>query len=187
MVKKPNAVKENGNMELLNKENGGPQALAIVDPEKGAIRFCEGVKCTPMAMTFDRKLSFDDAVLISESFLSVVQKGVQFWWGDFLNYAEGIFGEEYAQLVPEVEQGTLNNWKWVSSKIQPHRRRAELTWSHHEVVSGLDDEAEQDKWLDKAIADKMSKRELKRAIKGKMKKVTKEYTCPECGKVFTVN
>ena len=97
------------------------------------------------------------------------------------------YGEEYAQLIPDVETATLQQWKWVAQKVKPDTRRgAPLSWSHHLVVAGLDDDAEQRKYLDIAVNNELSVTALRKLVQGEKPKKPKQHVCPECGHEWEV-
>jgi hypothetical protein len=91
------------------------------------------------------------------------------WWlGDWANYGERNYLEEYSQALDAEEHRkelhTVQNYKWVADAIPPERRRAELHWTHHEIVAAMTPD-DQDIWLQRAIDEDMSTRDLKKAIK----------------------
>jgi hypothetical protein len=76
------------------------------------------------------------------------------WWvGDAILYGEDCFGEKFSQGVDvtRLSAGTLANIVTVCRRIPSERRRAELSFSHHVVVTHLSPE-EQIRWLARAIA-----------------------------------
>lgn len=95
-----------------------------------------------------------------------IEKGVQWWLGDWWRYGEREYGESAAQAAPlGVSAKTLQNAAWVAQAIEPSRRREDLSISHHAAVAGLEDPAEQDRWLDKAAGSDMSVGELRGRIR----------------------
>jgi len=134
----------------------------------------------------------------ADKIMSVVWKffTASAWYiGDFLLMAEQEFGEEYAQLIPEMvglSPSTLANYKWVCSRFPVAKRRKELTYSHHEAVAKLElDEA--CKWLEYVVKEseaeppnKISVAKLKKMLKGVTGKETPphEIECPSCGAMF---
>lgn len=61
--------------------------------------------------------------------LGVMDKAVQWWIGDALNYGESAYGETYSQAMEEtrIEYGTLANYKYVASRVEFSRRRENLS------------------------------------------------------------
>ncbi len=90
---------------------------------------------------------------------------VGFILGDWLNYGETTYGEKYAQALLESERdyGTLRNYAFVCARIERQRRRAELTFSHHQEVSGLEPHV-QDELLAKAVKEKWTTRDMRKAV-----------------------
>jgi len=136
---------------------------------------------------------WDQAVRITRN-LDVMGRNVQWWWGDWLNLCEEIFGEKYAQLIPDVgwDPKTLQNWKWVASRITPVRRLAALSWSHHEAVAGLEPD-QQDNLLAQAEVERWTVREIRGAARELIGKLPKpkepkaikiKVKCPECEAEF---
>ena len=57
--------------------------------------------------------------------------------------------------MTERAKGTLMNYASVARRVPRSKRRAELSWSHHETVASRDF-AEQDQWLDRAVTEGFS-------------------------------
>lgn len=90
--------------------------------------------------------------------------------GDLLRFGEEKYGERYADVIDATREymriaiGTLKNWQWIAGKIEPSRRRENLTLAHHEAVAKLPAD-EQDEFLRLADNEGMSVKELKEAIR----------------------
>jgi hypothetical protein len=90
--------------------------------------------------------------------------------GDLLAFGEDRFGERYADVIDSTREymrvaiGTLKNWQWISGKIEPSRRRENLSLSHHEAVAKLPAD-EQNEFLRAADNEGLSVKELKDLIK----------------------
>lgn len=104
--------------------------------------------------------------------LSRADKSLAWLVGDWLNYGTAIFGEvAYQHFDPADSTGwqpkTLEVYAWVCRQVAPERRRADLTFAHHQAVAALDPE-QQTRWLERAATDPdgaWSVRELKAALK----------------------
>lgn len=109
--------------------------------------------------------------------LQLVQEAVHWILGDWLQYGEERYGEKYAQALDATSfsYGTLRNDRWVASRIEPARRRDDLSWSHHQEVSSLEPE-QQDFYLEEAERQGWSKRELREAIR----KERSDGVCETC-------
>lgn len=99
--------------------------------------------------------------------LGVLGRNAGWWIGDWLCYGNHTYGERYARAarLTGYDVQTLMNMVYVASHFQPERRRENLSWSHHAEVAALDP-AEQDQWLDRAEADRLSVRCLRQEIRG---------------------
>ncbi len=102
--------------------------------------------------------------------LELAEQSLQFVIGDFLNYAEGVFGEQASQLISENgwTESTQKVYQWVASKVPPALRRSELTFGHHQIIAKLNTAEEQKLWLDRAVegsdGTRWSVGELKKAM-----------------------
>jgi len=126
------------------------------------------------------------------SALATMERTSALWVGDLLNLCQAFFGEQYAQLVPEGSEETWRKYQWVCSKVPPTWRREELTFTHYQIVAGLEDDNIKD-LLDKAVANKWTTRELREAVKvkllpagtipptGEEEKVKRRPKCSVCG------
>lgn len=98
--------------------------------------------------------------------LGAMARGVQWWVGDALVYAEQNYGDELTfQLAEELdlEPHTLTNWRWVASSVDRKRRREQLSWSHHAEVARLGPKA-QAEVLARAIAEAWTVRQLREHV-----------------------
>jgi hypothetical protein len=140
-------------------------------------------------------------------FLGTLGQAYCWWVGDLLVYGEEIFGEEFAQIeatLPHSEH-TLQNYRWVASRIPRTRRRTSLGFGVHEAVAALEPK-ERDHWLDLAeqhgwkrqdmrnarraakalpadttlpALQKMTSEELQRGVE-EFTKDGKQHLCPVC-------
>ena len=97
--------------------------------------------------------------------LREVKDNLLWWLGDWLAYGERHYGETYdaARAATRYKIGTLRNAKYVAQRIDPSRRRDNLSWSHHYEVAALEP-AEADRWLDRAVAEHWSQKRLRAEI-----------------------
>ncbi len=98
--------------------------------------------------------------------LRQVREWLQFAIGDWLNHGEAHYGETYVQAATDtgLPEETLMVLKYVSSRVAPERRIKDLTWSHHREVAKFPPE-EQVRWLEMALKEGWSVRDLKDALK----------------------
>jgi hypothetical protein len=110
-------------------------------------------------------LARDDWEQIGET-LRRIETGVSWWLADWWRFGEREYGESASQAAPTgLAAKTLANYAAVADRIEPSRRREDLTMGHHAAVAGLEDPDVQDEWLDKAAANDMSVAELRGRIK----------------------
>lgn len=89
------------------------------------------------------------------------------WWlGDLLRFAEARFGEKYAQAMDAtgLSYGRLSNVVSTCNRIDPERRREDLSFAHHEAVAPLEP-ADQTQWLEAAAVSSWSTEKLREALR----------------------
>jgi hypothetical protein len=91
-----------------------------------------------------------------------IGRGSQWWIGDWLLYGTSRFGERYveASKITGYDPKSLRNMRYVASQFAPSLRRDNLNWSHHALLAGLEP-ADQNYWLDRAGADRLSVEDLR--------------------------
>ncbi len=120
--------------------------------------------------------------------LRAMERGIQFWVGDWLAFGEAHYGEEaFAEL--ERSDKTLANWATVARNVHPSRRRESLGFSHHAEVASLPPD-EQDEVLTKAEEEDWTVRETREHVESRRsEKQEEEYgraqvvsttVCPTC-------
>jgi hypothetical protein len=120
--------------------------------------------------------------------LDTMGRNIAWWWGDWLAYCESQFGEDYAQLIPDVgwDKKTLLNWKWVCSQVRKNGRYENLSFSHHAEIAKFDPEI-QDMWLERAMEGGWTLKRLREEIRGPKKDADPKFihcVCPECQHEF---
>jgi hypothetical protein len=118
--------------------------------ERGQIELGQHFRLTPTELVITKKPTFDACQDFGEM-LRVVDRAVQFAVGDFINYIEAEFGEDASQIVDAADwsETTIRVYRWVAAKVEPQRRRVELTFAHHQLVAELEP-IEQVNWLTRA-------------------------------------
>ncbi len=109
---------------------------------------------------------FDEWVALMET-MNQINQSHSFWIGDLYNAGEHFYGDMRATSIMDNTDWnlkTLQNAAWVCGKIEPERRRDELSFSHHAEISALDP-ADQDKYLQLAIDNLLSVRKLRDLIR----------------------
>jgi hypothetical protein len=90
------------------------------------------------------------------------------WWvGDWIRYGNTRWGRKYTEVarITGLDSKTLRNIAYVASRFDLSRRRDNLTWTHHAEVAALAPE-QQDEWLDRAVALRLSPGDLRLELRG---------------------
>ena len=147
-----------------------------------------GVRATRMGLVIDESLTPEAAATIFACLEHIT--GCSNWlWGDALAYCERKWGNRFvaskykaASEATALAIPTLKLAKFTAERIPMARRRRALTFTHHaEIAYAFPDEAEQDQWLDRAIAEGMSAIALRKAIRIAKQEIFEEPN-PEAGK-----
>jgi len=135
---------------------------AITTPDSVVIK---GAVITPVGIDIPEDMEIHDWLALGEA-IKLVNRGLAWALGDWLNFGEFKYGEMYAQALEETDYdyGYLRNLKWVASRIPRENRRPDLRFAHHQVVAPLPPD-EQKYWLDLAAAERMTVKQLREAIK----------------------
>jgi hypothetical protein len=120
----------------------------------------------------------------------------QWWLGDWILYGNQRFGERYTRAVKLTgyDAQSLMNMVYVASRFAISRRRESLSWSHHAALAAMD-VAEQERWLDRASAERLSVADLRVALRSHRRGLDagasdaqlppttddKALVCPNCG------
>jgi hypothetical protein len=111
--------------------------------------------------------------------LGRMDRAIQWWIGDMVNWGEERFGERFAQGVEALGLAphTVVNYAWVARAVPVSRRRELLTFEHHAVVAPLAPE-EQVAWLTTAEQRHLSTRELRAHLRSGSPEFRRH--CPSC-------
>lgn len=98
--------------------------------------------------------------------ISLIHNSSTWWMGDWLIYGESKYPDRYRRALADsfLDYQTLRNYAWVARAFAANRRRSDLSFQHHAEVASLD-EAEQDRWLDRAAENSWSKSRLRRELR----------------------
>lgn len=123
--------------------------------------FCE---LSTTNLTFKRDVSKEEWMDVFKA-LKQVEGCVQFWIGDCLAYRQQKWGM-YDDIAEEtgMDKKTLWEYKNVSQSIKPSARAEQLSYTHHREVASLPPE-KQELFLNMAVEDKLSVRDLRNKIK----------------------
>ena len=105
--------------------------------------------------------------LRTHEFLS---ESINWWLGDLLVMGTKAYGEDrvvQAISATRKKPDTLDSYRNVAERIEPARRRSELSWSAHREVCMLEPD-EQDKKLSDAVEHHLSSRQLRKLVKGEL-------------------
>lgn len=128
----------------------------------------------------------------------------QWWLGDWIHYGNARFGERYSRAakLTGYDAQSLMNMVYVASRFEIYRRRENLSWSHHAALAALD-VLEQEHWLSRASADKLSVADLRVELRSarraqaelegaggeetpKQPATAHTLVCPNCGETLPV-
>jgi hypothetical protein len=132
------------------------------------VRLPEGVQVSKTALTFPTTFTIDEWIGFGET-LSALETAVQFWVGDWWHYGWYHYGdrkklvEKNARRLFGYSFETLMNYGWVAGNVPTSVRSEVLSWSHHVAVAPLPVE-EMKGFLDKAVENKWSVKQLQRHI-----------------------
>ncbi len=117
----------------------------------------------------------------------------QWWIGDWVRFGTARYGEKYqlAAKLTGYDEHSLRNIAYVASRYpQISRRRDDLSFSHHAELAAMEP-AEQDRWLERARAQRMSVSALRASLREHRQSATREaaprptaprhISCPHCG------
>lgn len=93
-------------------------------------------------------------------------RGVKWYIGDWLLFGEAAYGERHAQMMDATgyELATLTSLQWVAKRVAPKTRREDLSWSHHQEVGRFDSADVQALWLQRAVDNNWTQKQLRDAI-----------------------
>jgi len=123
--------------------------------------FCE---LSTTNLTFKRDVSKEEWMDVFKA-LKQVEGCVQFWIGDCLAYRQQKWGM-YDDIAEETgyDKQALRDIKYVAQNVESSRRNDNLSFTHHREVASLPPE-KQELFLNMAVEDKLSVRDLRNKIK----------------------
>lgn len=111
---------------------------------------------TPTSLELPAHLSHEEW---SKAGVALRRAGSSVMWlaGDWLIYAETAYPDRdiYAEAkeITGFAENTLWNAAWVCRRIDPSRRRREISFGHHQVVAAMKP-GEQSRWLKRAVKER---------------------------------
>jgi len=135
-------------------------------PERRADAFgVKGAVWTDSSLHLPAEISFSDYELIGWA-LGRIRDQSAWALGDWINTGQAIFGERYAAAIEATgrSKGGLMNIASVARRVPRSRRRADLSFGHHEAVARFDSQ-NQARWLEIAAHEGLSVEELRGRLK----------------------
>lgn len=140
--------------------------------KKQPSEFDFGAICSPQqnALTFTPTATYDQWAAVGKT-LRRIEGAVSWWLGDWWLHGERAYGDMASQEAKDAvldETGhaydTVRVYAYVAERFKPDNRFANLSYKHHQIAAGIDDESKRTEWLKTAAAEKLSTRELKASI-----------------------
>lgn len=124
-----------------------------------------GIEFRPTALVFTTDVSFHNFTRLG-GMLGAFSDASKWWIGDWLLFGDASYGEKMAQAEEETGRAyhTLQNYRYVSSKVAVPRRRDSVSHSAHAIVAPLPPE-EQDEWLERCETNQWTVQELRTQIR----------------------
>ena len=147
-----------------------------------------GVRATRLGLEIDENLTPEAAATVFACIEHIT--GCSNWlWGDALAFAARTWGNQFVESkYKQASEATglavqsLKMAKFVAERIPMARRRRDLTFTHHaEVAFNYGDEADQEEWFNRAMTEKWTAIQLRRAIRLSKQEIFEEPN-PDAGK-----
>jgi hypothetical protein len=123
-----------------------------------------GCAFTETSLEIEPGMGFEEWVQLGNKLRSA-EKGVQFWIGDWIRYGEHEYGGKYTQAIKasKRELKTLQNYVYVTGRIDSSRRREVVNFSAHAEVASLPPN-EQERILAKAANETFTVRDVRKEV-----------------------
>ena len=120
---------------------------------------------TPTGLEILGELSFEEWTFLGEK-LGDVERCLGFIIGDWINYAEGKWGDKYNDAIAAtgLEYALLRKYAYVARRVPPANRLENLPFSHHETVAKEKDPQKQRGWLKLAEKHHLGVRRLRKSM-----------------------
>lgn len=137
----------------------------IADVAPPQVLDLEHFKLGPVGLEVKGRPNFDEWKNIG-GLLRLMEHGIQWLIGDWVNWGEGEWGDKTAQVIDAelFSESTIRVYRWTAARIPTENRVPALTFSHHMAVSSMVT-TEQQRWLERATKNTWSVSELKKQIK----------------------
>jgi hypothetical protein len=140
--------------------------------QSGGLLDIPGCKFRPVGLEITNELTIEQWGRIGHILKTVYNAGA-WWWGDWYAYGERTWGELSSQATADLtgyENSSLRTLVWASSHVDLSIRIDKLSWSHHYQVAALEQD-EQIFWLNEAVENKWTVKELKKQIRAAHKRL----------------
>jgi hypothetical protein len=119
------------------------------------------VHSSPTGLQFDARMPYETWQALGVR-IAGHANSTSWWLGDWVAFGERRYRHGYrdAVVATGLDYQTLRNYGVVARRFELSRRRDNLSFQHHAEVCALTD-AEQDRWLDLAAANRWSRQELR--------------------------
>jgi hypothetical protein len=127
--------------------------------------------------------------------LGAIGRCSQWWIGDWIRCGTARWGEKYTEAarVTGYDVASLRNMAWVAAQFDLSLRSDKLSWSHHVLLAPLERD-EQERWIAKAVEQRLSVADLRLELRARGNGGRKEQAaagdgspeqgegvCPHCG------
>jgi hypothetical protein len=148
---------------------GGHSAIAeqARSPIEEMLPIPRGCTLTRTSLTLPESTTKEEWETIGAT-LTTMKGAVQFWIGDWLRFGEErkyIRRNKYDEAMKQtgMKRGTLKVYASVAKNIPSSMRINQLSFQHHQLVAGQSED-EKASWLERAVDEEMTVRELRAAI-----------------------
>jgi hypothetical protein len=135
----------------------------------------EGEWFQPTALELPSDLPYERWERLGRT-LKDMEKGVQFWLGDWLLFGETHYPDRYTQATEETgyTHGALRNMAWVAKEFPVSSRDDRLSFSHYRSLARVPPEERAD-WIERIKDEEMSVGEVNGRLNHKGYKGTMVY------------
>jgi len=140
-----------------------------------------GFKLTSTGLSVEGNPTFEEFDQLGQ-YLRRVHTGYQWWWGDWLIYGEGAYGERFSQALEATdwEEATLRQYAWVAKSVDKENRLDGVAFGHY--VNGLAslEPAQQKVWAERIVAENLTQGQFVARLKSESKKAVALWAVVSC-------
>ena len=140
-----------------------------------------GFKLTSTGLSIEGNPTFEEFDQLGQ-YLRRVHTGYQWWWGDWLNYGEGAYGERFSQALEATdwEESTLRQYAWVAKNVGKENRLDGVAFGHYANGLASLEPAEQKQWADRILAENLTQGQFVAKLKSESKKAVALWAVISC-------